>query len=84
MPRASSSSWARLLTFTRPSSRCSTETYWSFIRSASAWAVSRTGARSGLSGLLAAGDLGQGVQPLLGGLLDLGGIDAELVPGASG
>ncbi len=34
--------WALLLTLTRARSRCSTETYWSFIRSASAWAVSRT------------------------------------------
>ena len=30
-----------------PSRRCSTETYWSFIRSASAWAVSSTAASSG-------------------------------------
>ena len=79
MPRASSSCWAWLLTFTRPSRRCSTETYWSFIRSASAWAVSRTDGQVGAEGLLAAGDLGQGVQALLGGLRDLGGIDAELV-----
>ena len=32
----------------------------------------------GADGRLAAGDLGKSVQPFLGGLLDLGGIDAEL------
>ena len=76
--RPTSRSWALLLTFVRPSSRCSTETYSSFIRSASACAASRTRLRSGPSVGLAAADLRQGVQALLGRLEELRRVDPEL------